>query len=160
MTTTKETTMTIEELIHKQRQMNGEIPEPEPTPPPVRDFTALLEKQREIVMNRWETVDVALAGETLQVSVGRLFGFEWLNLTDVLLPKTPADRNLGYDSAKLPRAYPAQRLKLNDEPTNADQWAQVWDLLEPEDRKSIGAVMWFLNVGEPDQVRASLGVAQ
>lgn len=158
-TTTKEKTMSVYDLIEKQKILNGDItPEEDSSPAtnvaPRRNFAALIEKQRQMIENRWESLEVTLGGETLQVEIGRFSGMEWLALIDAHPAKTPEDRNLGYNTGALPRAYPIHRLKLDGINPDPGLWEEVYDLLDAEDRKSVAAVIWWINEGEPHQRRA------
>ncbi|WP_100814361.1 hypothetical protein [Microbacterium lacus] len=151
-------TSSVEELIERQREMNTPPPPKTdgPPPPDPNRFKRLIEKAREYVENRWESLDVVLADEVLKVDIGRISGKVWCDLESTHPPKVQADVELGYDRLELPRAYPVERLKLNGEPTTVETWQDVYDLLEAEDRTNVAAVVWGINVGEPEENHARL----
>lgn len=142
----------ITELIDRQRATNNPPPPPEPTPePPKRndDLDRLIAEAKAYIENSWEDVDVVLGGEIVTVSVGMIAGSEWGDLVDYNPPEIRTDKPYGYNRSAVARAYPAHRIRLNGEPTDADTWAAVWDLLTGEDPINIQAVMWWNHIGKP-----------
>ena len=137
---------TVNDLIEKQRALNA------PPPPAPSKLQKLIAKQREWVDNRWETVPVVLASEVVEVALGRISGQVWCRLESIHPPRAQADIELRYDRLGLPRDYPAERIKLNGDLTTEETWRDLYDLLGPDDRTNVAAVMWGINVGEPSEL--------
>jgi hypothetical protein len=148
---------TVDELVARQRQGNTpelQAQESEAEPPATR-IARLLDAMKNAPLH-WESFDIVLADEAVDVSLARLPGREWCDLESRHAPTGPRDAARGYDSAALARAYSPARIQLAGEPTTAEQWQSVYDLLDPEDLKTIQAVIWWLNVGETEERRRLL----
>ncbi|KEP75769.1 hypothetical protein HR12_23460 [Microbacterium sp. SUBG005] len=79
-------------------------------------------------------------------------GDVWTDLTRAYPANLPADGPYQYARSRVARAYPADRIRLDGETTDADTWASVFDLISEDDREAIEAVMWWLHIGEPGQI--------
>lgn len=144
----------IQELIARQRAENEPPAAAEPEPEkPMRNerLDRLIAQARAHIENNWQDVDVILGGEIVTVSIGELWPDDWIRLSRHNPAQNPADKPYGYDRSAVARAYLADRLKLNGEPTDADTWQAVWDLLEGDDHTNVEAVMWWEHIGEPQE---------
>lgn len=146
----------ISELIARQRATDAPPPTPvTPEPEPPKRSTRLerlIKQARDHIENNWTDVEVTVGGETVTVSIGELWPDKWIDLTLGNPARTQADKPYEYNRAAVARAYLPERLKLNGEPTDADTWQAVWDLLRGEDPTNVEAVMWWEHIGEPQEM--------
>lgn len=149
----------IHELIGRQRQLAAPPVEPEPAIEtiPVNERLKFLiaeaERKRD---ENWVDLEVILGGEIVPVAFGEINGGRWLDLCGANPPKRDSDRPYGYDCGAVARAFPAERIRLQGAPTDADTWAAVWDLLDEEDCKNVQAVLWGIHIGDHAETRNRL----
>lgn len=149
----------IQELIDRQKAQNAARQEAADEAARSRQervrtpLEQLIEAAREARANRWEPVQVTLSGEVVDVEIGHtLGGDDWTDLIRANPSNLPADGPYQYDRSRVARAYPADRIHLNGEATDADTWGSVFDLISEDDREAIEAVLWWLHEGEPGQI--------
>lgn len=151
----------ISELIEKQQAMNAQaqstrVAKSAPAKPaPVKrsaNIDRLLAAVKDQYENpNWESVDVVLGGELVTIEAAHVWGTDWQEIEDKNPPVTAADRNSGFNRQALPRDYPASRLRVAGEPVDVETWQALFDLLEVPHQLSLSALMWGINVYEPEQ---------
>lgn len=149
----------IHELIGRQKKLAEPVDEPEPpiaSIPVDERLNFLIAEAKRIREANWVDLDVILGGEIVPVAFGEISGGEWLHLSGSNPPKRDSDRPYGYDCAAVARAFPAERIRLQGGPTDADTWATVWDLLDEEDCANVQAVLWGLHIGDHVEARNRL----
>lgn len=57
----------------------------------------------------------------------------------------------GSAGTRSPRDYPASRLRVAGEQVDVDTWRAMYDLLQAPHQHSIAALLWGINVHEPEQ---------
>ena len=113
------------------------------------DLKALIEKERaSFETPASDSLNVALGGELVKVTVSRLRPDMWQALTALHPPRkgVSSDANLGYNQSALPSTYPAESLLVNAEPVDAETWAEMYAVLNSVHRNNLSAVIWGLNV--------------
>lgn len=149
----------IHELIGRQKKLVEPAEEPEPpiaTIPENERLEFLIAEARRIRDSNWVDLEVILGNEIVPVAFGETSGDTWLHLCGSNPPKRDSDRPYGYDCAAVARAFPAERIKLQDKPTDAVTWASVWDLLTEEDCANVQAVLWGIHIGDHLEARNRL----
>lgn len=92
-------------------------------------------------------IPVVLGGQKIKVGITRLVPADWANLAAAHAPRAGgADDGVGYNQETLPGKYPVARITLNDETPEQGTWAQMYEVLEPVHKATIGNVIWGLNV--------------
>jgi hypothetical protein len=100
---------------------------------------------------RQETVDTVLGEEPISITLTKVDGLTWVNLTAIRPPRpgSQSDLIIGYDVDNIAGVYPADHVRINGEPIEQDAWAEVVELLESPARKLIAAALWGMHEHEP-----------
>lgn len=145
----------VKQLIEKQRLINNPPPvverEPKPVPRNGRLDELIAKAKAHHANPVFEDMEVVLAGEIVKLSIAHAWPDDWSELEDMHPPKTPEDRNTGYNRRTLPRDYPTDRIKADNAPLDAETWRSLYDVLDADQQDSVSALMWGLNVLEPAQ---------
>ncbi len=127
------------------------------------DLSELIARQRAAVENPpSESLNVILGGELVEVTVTKLRPEEWQKLVAARPPRTTSktDRNIGYDQFAVPRDYPAERITVAGSEVTAEQWRDLFTLVDSMHQNNIHTVMWGLNVYAAIQELQKLGEAR
>lgn len=125
------------------------------------DIKALIAKQRaELDVKKVVPVQVVLGGEKVTVEVGKLTPDVWDDLVSTCPPRpgVEGDAMVGYNPKRLASLYPD--ISINGEPLSADDWADMYSVLDSAWRNNIEVTIWGVNVNESLQELRRLGKAR
>lgn len=124
------------------------------------DVKKLIEKKRaEAGVIKESSVEVEFSGEKLAVGIVKLSPEEWDDLVGSNPPRhgNAGDGMVGYNQSAVSAKYP--RITVGGEELEADVWAEMFSLLDPVWRNSIGVTIWGVNINESLLALAALGKA-
>lgn len=126
------------------------------------DLKALIAEQRaRIESTVTDTVDVVMAGQLVTVEVSKLLPDDWqvLVLSNPPRSNVASDARIGYDQDRLPRAYPAEKVKVAGESVDQDTWADTFAVLDNVHRNNVATLIWGVNVFQAVKELQELGKA-
>lgn len=110
-----------------------------------------------------ETVDVpvVVGDELVTLTFTKLLGADWIELSRLNAPRAGSqlDQNLGYNVDAVAGAYPADKITVNGEAGAAEEWAELFSLLDAPARTNVATGLWGLNHYGPAQRAVELGKA-
>lgn len=124
------------------------------------DVKQLIEKKRsEAGVIKESSVEVEFAGEKLSVGVVKLSPEEWDNLVGSNPPRhgNAGDGMVGYNQSAVAAKYP--RISVDGDELEAGVWSDMFSLLDPVWRNSVGVTIWGVNINESLLALAALGKA-
>lgn len=123
---------------------------------------ALIAKQRAVLEKpKTAEVNVALAGQLVPVEITKLMPDDWQALVgqNPVRSNVRSDANVGFDQDKLPRAYPADKIKVGGEQVDEETWRAMYAVLDVAHRNAVSTLMWGQNVYEAIMELRDLGKA-
>ena len=124
------------------------------------DVQALIEKQRAVVENLpTHDCPIVFGGERVEVRLTKLHGGEWSDLVGAHPPRTAneSDRFAGFDQNSLPGAYPVGSILFAGEPVDAEQWSEIYGMLDSVARNTLVMGIYKLNLLDPMNQLVALG---
>lgn len=124
------------------------------------ELKALIAEQRAVLEKpRTAEVTVAMAGRLVPVEITKLMPDDWQALVgqNPVRSNVKSDSNVGFDQDKLPRAYPADKIKVDGEPVDEETWRDMYAVLEVAHRNAVSTLMWGQNVYEAIMELRDLG---
>jgi hypothetical protein len=126
------------------------------------ELKALIAQQREVLEKpKTATVQVVLASTLVDIEVTKLMPDDWEALVAAhpVRPHVKADGNVGFDQDKLPRAYPADKIKVAGNVIDGETWREIFAVLDSTHRKTVTTIIWGQNVYEAVMELRDLGKA-
>lgn len=126
------------------------------------DVQALIEKQRAIVaVPKSLDVPVEFADSVVTVEVFKLLGDGWRLLKEAHQPRpgVSSDRDAGFNELTLMPAYPAESLRFGGESVTAEQWTDIYMMLEEPAKNLLAGAAYRLHLLDPINRLAELGKA-
>ncbi len=126
-----------------------------------KDYKALIEKQRaKLEEVRQESIDVALGGEVVSLTVRKLHPDVWDALVGGNSPRrtVESDALVGYNPKAVAKAYP--HVSADGEELDAATWADMYSVLESTWKNNVEVLIWGLNVNEALKELRELGKAR
>lgn len=105
-------------------------------------------------------VTVVCGDDQVKVSLEKVSPEEWEDLVNANPPRpgVEGDATIGYNPKGVARSYP--RVRLDDEPVDAEVWGEFFDVLDALHKNNVGLIIWNANVYELLQELRELGKAQ
>lgn len=126
------------------------------------DVQALIEKQRAVVENLPSDVcGISLGGEHVEVRFTKLRADDWADLMAAHPPRSGSseDQYAGFNQKSMPGGYPVASLLVGGGPVSAEQWAEIYSLVDSVSRNLMAATIYGLNIAKPMRELLALGKA-
>lgn len=107
-------------------------------------------------------LDVELNGKLKTLKFRPVLGGTWDDLVVAHPPRDGAemDKRAGYNTDALPANYPVEKITVDDETPDEEDWRDLFHTLSSPNRHNIAMVLWGINRYEQEQTLIALGKAR
>lgn len=124
------------------------------------DLKKLIAAQRKKMSVVEESVlEVEFGGAKLEIGIAKSTPDEWDALVGANPPRHghEGDSMVGYNQTAVAKAYP--HVAVDGDDVSPDEWAEMFGLLDPAWRNSVGVTIWGVNINQSILALKALGKA-
>lgn len=125
----------------------------------VQDLIAEARKAAQTVVT--DKASVVVGDAVVELTFEKVLGAKWSELTASHGPRQGSERDtkFGYNLDAVSENYPNARIRVGEETPTADEWTELFRLLDAPYRETVALKLWQLNQFGPAKRILELGKA-